>query len=70
MKFENSTNMNQKKYSKKQTSKNIVKILVKIPPYFDSIFYNKSKKRTNSVSTYYVATIYQKNRGKLLFDWD
>lgn len=41
MKFENSTNMNQKKYAKKETSKNIVKIVVKIPPYFDSIFYNK-----------------------------
>ena len=62
--------MNQIKYSKRKSTKNIVKILAKIPPYFDSIFYNKSKKRTNSVSTYYVATIYQKKRGKLWFDWD
>ena len=38
MKFKNSTNMNQKKYSKKETSKNIVKILVKIPPILTQFF--------------------------------
>ena len=38
MKFKNSTNMNQKKYSKNETSKNIVKILVKIPPILTQFF--------------------------------
>ena len=61
--------MNQKSIQKEKLLKILLKYWSKCPPILTQ-FFIISEKRTNLVSTYYVAGIYQKKRGKLWFEWD